>query len=353
MKKTVFGQMPDGTAVDLYTLTNAAGMRVGILTLGGVIATLEVPDRDGRFDNVVIGLDSVTGYLTRSSYFGALVGRYANRIAGGKFVLDGTPYQLACNNGPNALHGGLKGFDKLVWRATPSIQGGVSRLQLDHVSPDGDEGYPGTLSVTVVYTVTQDALRIDYAARTDRPTILNLTNHSYFNLAGEGTGDVMRHEVMIAADQFTPVDATLIPTGEIRAVRGTPFDFTEPKAIGADICRGSDEQILRGRGYDHNFVLRGPSGGEPRLAARVRDPDSGRVLEVLTTEPGVQFYTGNFLDGTVVGRSGATYRQSAAFCLETQKFPDTPNQPAFPSAVLRPDTPFASTTLFRFSTDRA
>jgi aldose 1-epimerase len=335
--------------VDAYVMTNSSGMRVRILDLGAIIACLEVPDRNGLLANVVLGLDTVSGYLHQSPHFGAVAGRYANRIARGRLILDGIEHRLEVNAGPNTLHGGPRGFDKAIWRAF--AEDGEA-LVLRHLSPDGDQGFPGTLSVEVRYSLgVANELRIDYLATTDRPTVVNLTNHSYFNLAGEGSGDALDHIVTIEADSFTPTDATQIPIGEIRAVRGTPFDFTRPTPIGERI-RTADDQLLIARGYDHNWVLRAPAGEALRPAARAYDPASGRILEVLTDAPGLQFYTANGLDGRLVGPSGRTYRQGDAFCMETQQFPDAPNQPNFPSAVLRPGERFGSTTIFRFSSDR-
>lgn len=347
MRKRHYGVTEAGRSVDIYTLANGAGMRVGILTFGGIIASIEVPDREGRLANVVLGLNSLDGYARRSPHFGAVIGRFANRIARGRFAIDGMEYRLEANNGPNALHGGRKGFDKRVWDAAG---GEGEALRLSYLSPDGEEGYPGTLAVAVTYRLGEaNELRIDYQATTDKPTIINLTNHSYFNLAGEGAGDILDHSVAIDADGFTPTNVTQIPTGEIRPVRGTPFDFTTPRAIGERI-RLDDEQLLPARGYDHNWVLRrtGRDGVAP--AARAFDPKTGRILEVLTDRPGVQFYTGNSLTGALAGPSGRTYRQSDGLCFETQAFPDAPNQPAFPPAVLRPGEHFRSTTVFRFST---
>jgi aldose 1-epimerase len=350
MHREHYGVTEDGQPVDVYTLANTAGMRVRILTLGCIIASLDVPDREGKPANVVLGLDSLGGYLHRSPHFGAIAGRYANRIARGRFVIDGIEYRLETNAGPNALHGGRHGFDKVVWQADSA---GGDMLVLRYLSPDGEAGYPGNLAVEVTYRLgdTND-LRIDYAATTDKPTVVNLTNHSYFNLAGEGSGDVLGHVVSIEADHFTPTDATQIPTGEIRAVSETPFDFTRPRPIGARI-RAADEQLQIGLGYDHNWVLRAPVGDVLRRAARASEPKSGRVLEVLTDMHGLQFYTGNNLTGALVGPAGRAYRQSDGFCFETQQFPDAPNQPGFPSAVLRPGERFRSTTIFRFSTDAA
>jgi len=348
MKKSVFGKTKDGEAVDLYVLSNANGMEVAITNHGGTVVSIKAPDRNGKFADVVLGFDNFDGYLNNTPFFGALVGRYGNRIANGLFTLDGHEYHLAQNDGRNTLHGGLKGFDKRVWSAKDVSKTGVPAIELTYVSKDGEEGYPGDLTATVTYTLTaRNELRIDYGATTDKPTVLNLTNHSYFNLAGEGNGDILSHIMTIHADRFTPVDAGLIPTGELQSVAGTPFDFRKPTPIGARIDQ-SYEQLSLGHGYDHNFVLNGKSG-ELNVAAHVSEPKSGRVLEVLTTQPGVQFYTGNFLDGTVHGKGGKAYGRRSGFCLETQHFPDSPNQPKFPTAVLRPGEHFQSTTVFRFS----
>ena len=335
--------MPDGTPVEIYTLANSQGMRAEVITYGGAVVRLTAPDRTGKFADVVLGMDSLDGYRSQPNYFGALIGRYGNRIGHATFTLEGKQYHLPRNDGDNTLHGGTRGFDKHVWKARE--KGGS--LELTYVSADGEEGFPGQLTATVVYTLTGDnELRIDYSAVTDKPTVVNLTNHSYFNLAGSGT--VLRHEVTILAGQFTPVDAGLIPTGELRPVKGTPFDFTHPTAIGARID-DKDQQIQLGHGYDHNFVLNGGGGSLPHKAAEVYDPESGRVMEVLTTEPGLQFYTGNFLDGKVKGKGGVAYQFRAAFCMETQHFPDSPNQPKFPSTELKPGRTYHSTTIYKFS----
>lgn len=347
-----YGRLPDGRTVTRFTLSNRNGTSAEILDYGGILVALRAADRDGRHDNVVLGCPDLEGYCADRSYFGALVGRYANRIAHARFQLDGTSYELACNDPPNALHGGRQGFNRALWRAEIGENGGAPVLVLRHVSPDGDEGYPGTLTVEVRYALgADDALRIDYIATTDRPTVVNLTSHPYFNLAGEGSGDVYGHELMIAADAFTPVDAGLIPTGEIRPVAGTPFDFRAAAPIGRNI-RAADQQILRSGGFDHNFVLRSADAGALRLAAVVREPRSGRVLEVSTTEPGVQLYSGNSLDSTRPGAAGRPYRQGDGFCLETQHFPDSPNHDSFPTTVLRPGQTLRSTTVYRFETDR-
>jgi aldose 1-epimerase len=340
--KKPFGQTEDGIAVDLYTLQNGK-IETTITTYGGRVVTLNVPDRAGKVADIVLGFDTLDGYLRTNPYFGAIVGRYANRIAHGQFMLDGHTYTVPKNDGDNCLHGGLKAFDKRVWEG--KIQG--ESLVLHYLSKDGEEGFPGNLSVTVTYTLTGNELRIDYEAATDKDTVLNLSNHSYFNLKGQGEGTILDHELTLVADRMTPVDQTLIPTGELRKVDGTPLDFRTPQVIGARIGAG-DEQLKFGRGYDHNWVLNS-SDGALRLAAKVHEPASGRVMEVLTTQPGVQFYTGNFLDGTITGKGGKVYQQRYAFCLETQHFPDSPNHPSFPSAELKPGRKFHSTTVFRFS----
>jgi aldose 1-epimerase len=342
-----FGRTPSGETVDIYTLTNSKGMEAAISTYGGVVVSLKVPDRTGALGDVVLGFDRFEGYLKPPPYFGAIVGRYGNRIAHGTFTLDGVQYTLARNNGENSLHGGIRGFDKRLWTVT---QSSGQRLALTYLSKDGEEGYPGNLSTTVTYVLTENnELRIDYSATTDKDTVLNLTNHSYFNLAGQGEGDVLGHQVTIFADRFTPVDKTMIPTGELRYVAGTPFDFRRPHTIGERINSG-DEQLALGRGYDHNFVInRAGSGLEP--AARVSEPKTGRVLDVSTTEPGVQFYSANFLDGTLTGKGGKVYGPHSAFCLETQHFPDSPNKPEFPSVELKPGGRYRTATVYRFSTD--
>ncbi|MEK0085629.1 aldose epimerase family protein [Benzoatithermus flavus] len=350
LEKDTFGRLADGGVVERYRMTNARGTEVELLTLGGIITAIRVPDRAGRLGNVALGFARLEDYVARSPYFGALIGRYANRIAGARFTLDGQVYRLAANRGRNTLHGGATGFDKRLWQAEEVAAPDGPAVALVYRSPDGEEGYPGNLDVRVICTLTDgDELRIDYRAETDRPTIVNLTNHTYFNLEGEGSGDVLGHELMLAASAYLPTDAEQIPTGEVASVTGTPFDFRAPKPIGAEI-RAGHEQLARGRGYDHCFVLDKAASGELSLAARVRAPGSGRVLEVLTTQPGIQFYTGNYLDGTLIGAGGRIYRQSDGFCLETQHFPDSPNQPQFPSTVLRPGEVFASTTVYRFST---
>jgi aldose 1-epimerase len=342
-KKISWGMTPEGQPVELYTLTNAKGSEARIMTYGGVVVSLKVPDRSGALGDVVAGFDNLEGYLTPPPYFGALIGRYGNRIGGGQFSLDGMVYHLAKNDGANHLHGGVRGFDKRLWSAK---QLSPQSLELSYLSKDGEEGYPGNLSANVTYTLTDaQELRIDYLATTDKETVVNLTNHSYFNLAGEG--DILAHQVMIHADRFTPVDKGLIPTGELKSVAGTPFDFQMAKAIGERIEQ-KDEQLMFGHGYDHNWVLN-RTGSGLETAAKVTDPKSGRVMEVLTTEPGLQFYTGNFLDGTLKGK-GRVYTRRSAFCMETQHFPDSPNKPAFPSTVLKPGETYRTTTVYRFST---
>jgi len=343
-----FGKTPDGKAVYVYTLKNAKGMEVEALTFGGIIRSLRVPDRFGRVDDVVLGFDSLDGYLKNPAYFGGIIGRYANRIARGKFVLDGKTYELAVNNAPNHLHGGIKGFDKVVWGAESFKKDKSVGVVLTYSSPDGEEGYPGTVDLRVTYTLdAHNTFTVDYEAKTDAPTPLNLTQHSYFNLAGEGSGDVLGHVVLLTAGHLTPIDSMLIPTGQIRSVAGTPFDFRTPHAIGERI-EANNEQLRFGNGYDHNFQLDRDGPGIV-LAAHVEEPTSGRILEVFTTEPGVQFYTGNFLDGTLIGKSGEPYGKRSGFCLETQHFPDSPNHPEFPTTILRPGETFRSQTVFAFA----
>ncbi len=344
--KRGFGKV-DGQNVDLYTLTNARGVEAKITNYGGIVVSFRVPDRAAKFDDVVLGYDKLDDYLKGTSYFGALIGRYGNRIGKGRFTLNGVEYKLAVNNDQNHLHGGLKGFDKVVWNAKPLPTKNGAALELTYLSRDGEEGYPGNLSVKVIYALTNNnELKIDYSATTDKDTVVNLTHHSYFNLAGQGNGDILNHQLTIAGDRFTPVDAGLIPTGELRGVKGTPFDFTKAAAIGARINE-DDEQLKRGKGYDHNWVLNGRMG-ELRQAARVVENSTGRVMEVWTTEPGMQFYTGNFLDGKS-GKAGKVYQQRYGFCLETQHFPDSPNQPNFPSTVLKKGGRYRTTTIYKFS----
>jgi aldose 1-epimerase len=344
--KQEFGKTQDGIAVQLYTLSNGKGVRITLTNYGGIITSIVVPDREGRAGDIVLGFDTLEGYLKGHPYFGAIIGRYGNRIGKARFSIDGVEYRLAANDGDNHLHGGVKGFDKVVWHAREYADPAGQHVALHYRSPDGEEGYPGNLDVNVVYTLNEDnQLRIEYTATTDKPTVVNLTNHSYFNLAGEG--DILGHILRLNADQFTPVDSGLIPTGELRSVNGTPLDFTTPTAIGARINQ-DDEQLRFGRGYDHNFVVRGPAG-TLREAAEVYEPKTGRVLRVLTTEPGIQFYSGNFLDGTLRGKGGRLYAHRSGFCLETQHFPDSPNKPQFPSTVLRPGQSYRSTTVYEFS----
>jgi aldose 1-epimerase len=347
VKKQAFGKMPDGTEVELYTLTNANGMQAGIITYGGTVVSLTAPDRNGKYADVVLGMDDVAGYMKATAFFGAIIGRYGNRIGHAQFSLDGRVYKLPANDGPNTLHGGPAGFDKRVWSAVPGTSADGQTLELTYISQDGEAGFPGTLTSKVVYTLTaKNELKIDYTATTDKPTVVNLTNHSYFNLAGAGEGDILTHEVMIDAASFTPVDSTLIPTGELRPVAGTPFDFTKPTAVGARI-EANDEQIKFGKGYDHNWVLNKGAGGLTK-AAEVHETRSGRVMEVWTTEPGLQFYTGNFLDGTLQGK-GKTYVRRGALCMETQHYPDSPNKASFPSTELKPGATYRTTTVYAFS----
>ena len=348
LARAPFGTLPDGTPVELFTLTNVKGVEVRAMTYGGIIVSLKVPDRQGRLDDVVLGYDNVDGYVRNNSpYFGAIIGRYGNRIGKARFVLDGQTYTLAANNGPNHLHGGLKGFDKVAWQGEPvKVDDGVA-VAFTRTSPDGEEGYPGALTVRVTYTLTNaNELKVDYHATTDRPTVVNLTQHSYFNLAGQGARDILEHQMQIDADRYTPVDATLIPTGELAPVEGTPFDFRQPVAIGARIA-DAHPQIKSGLGYDHNFVLTRSSAGLSH-AARVVEPSTGRTLDVATTEPGIQFYSGNFLDGSITGKAGRGYQKRYGFCLETQHYPDSPNKPAFPTTTLRPGEEYRSQTVFTF-----
>jgi aldose 1-epimerase len=345
IKKESFGKTKEGTEVQLYTLSNEKGMQVKITNYGGTITSLLTPDKQGKPGDVVLGFDSMEGYqsdayLKSGPYFGALIGRYGNRIAKGKFTLDGKEYTLATNNGPNHLHGGKVGFDKVVWTAE---EAGDNALKLTYVSKDGEEGYPGTLTTTVTYTLTNDnELRIDYEATTDKATPVNLTNHSYFNLAAGQAEDALQHVLTINADRYTVVDQALIPTGELRPVAGTVMDFTKPTAIGARIAQ------VEGGGYDHNYVLQN-ADGSMKLAATVYEPASGRVMEVHTTEPGIQFYSGNFLDGSITGKGNTVYKKHYGFCLETQHFPDSPNQPKFPSTILKPGETYKTSTIYKFA----
>jgi aldose 1-epimerase len=348
--KEPFGSV-GGDAVDRYTLTNCNRMEVKVLTYGGIFQSIVVPGKGNKLANVTLGFDNLQDYVDKSPYFGCITGRYANRIANGQFSLDGTTYQLPINNPPNSLHGGFVGFDKHVWAATPFQTSTTVGLVLEFTSPDGDQGYPGTLTTEVTYTLTEkNEIVMDYHATTDAPTIVNLTNHAYWNLQGEGTSDIYDHVLELSAPRYTPVDSTLIPTGAIDPVAGTPLDFTKPTAIG-DRIRDGHPQLVIGRGYDHNWVLdrASPNDTSLILAARVREPDSGRVLSIYTTEPGIQFYSGNFLDGTLVGTSGRMYRQGDGFALETQHYPDSPNHANFPSTVLRPGQVYETQTIYEFS----
>jgi len=346
-----FGAITSGEKTDLYVLRNSRGMLVSITNYGATVVSIKIPDRAGKFQDVVLGYETAKEYEDGTAHFGGTVGRYANRIAHGSFTLAGKTYTLPKNNGENTLHGGLHSFDHKIWAAKEVASKDGAAVEFTYVSPDGEEGFPGTMTVTVVFTLlnAKNELRIEYSASTDKPTVVNLTNHSYFNLAGQGNGDILSQTLQLNAGKFTPVDAGLIPTGELRDVKNTPFDFTRPVAIGERI-NAADEQLKLGRGYDHNWVIDRRAGTSAiELAAIARDPKSGRVLEVLTTEPGIQFYTGNFLDGTDHGKGGKVYQQRFAFCLETQHFPDSPNHAGFPSTTLFPSRPFHSTTIYRFS----
>lgn len=348
-----FGKLADGTETILFTLRNAQGVTAKISNYGGIVTHLLVPDQQGTLEDVVLGYDSLAGYLKETPYFGAIVGRYGNRIAKGQFVLNGQTYKLAKNNGQNHLHGGLMGFDKVVWKAeTSQTNDGSPVLTLTYTSKDMEEGYPGNLSTKVTYTLGQDnSLRIDYEATTDKATVVNLTNHSYFNLTGNTKRNVLDHEVTLNASKMVPVDASLIPTGQLLPVQNTPFDFTKSRKIGDAIDQTSDEQIKFGGGYDHCWVLNKPTTNDSlTYVAKVIEPASGRVMEVMTTEPGVQFYTGNFLDGSIVGKKGVAYQKRFGFCLETEHYPDSPNQPQFPSVVLQPGQTYTTTTIYKFST---
>ena len=347
--KTSFGKTSSGENIDLYTLRNVHGVEAKITNYGGIVISLKVPDRNGKFDDVVLGFNDFNSYLKNDPYFGALIGRYGNRIAKGRFTLNGVEYKLAVNNGENHLHGGIKGFDKVVWIGRETETKAGPAVVLTYLSKDREEGYPGNLQVRVVYTLTnKDELKIDYSATTDKDTVINLTHHSYFNLAGEGNGDILEHMVRIEADRFLPTDAGSIPTGELRPVAGTPFDFLKQgqTAIGARINQ-DDEQLKFGNGYDHTWVINGPAG-KLRLAARAWEPTSWRLMQVWTTEPGMQFYTGNFLDGTLTGKSGNRYQRRSGFCFETQHFPDSPNHPSFPTTTLRKGATYKSTTIYQF-----
>jgi len=344
--KRAFGKLEDGTPIDIYTLRNRNGLQVDITPYGGTVVAIKTPDRRGRITDIVLGYADAKGYVSDISYFGALIGRYANRIARGRFTLNNVEYRLPQNNGVNHLHGGVRGFHKVVWQPREMTRAHGVALQLTYLSKDNEEGYPGNLAVTATYILSDaNELRIEYSASTDKETVVNLTHHSYFNLAGAGMGDVLQHKVRINADRFTPVDDTLIPTGELKAVKGTPFDFRRATAIGSRINQ-ADDQLVFGKGYDHNFVLN-KQGQELSLAATVYEPASGRALEMWTTEPGVQLYTGNFLD-KVRGKAGKDYNRNGAFCLEAQHFPDSPNRPAFPSTVLKPGERYTQTTVYKF-----
>jgi aldose 1-epimerase len=347
-----FGTMPDGKAVELITLKHRNGTEVRIITLGGIILSLRTPDRAGAFDDIVLGFDQAAPYLDKSPYFGCIIGRYCNRIAKGMFTLDGTTYTLATNNGPNHLHGGVKGWDKVLW--TPAAfqdKRGVG-VTLRYTSPDGEEGYPGTVQAEVTYTLNdQGQLVVDYRATTDKPTIINMTQHSYFNLGGAQAKDILGHQLTINADRFTPIDATSIPTGEHAAVAGTPFDFTTTTAIGARIDQ-DHPQLKNGLGYDHNYVVRQSAAGALTEAARIVEPVTGRTLTIASTEPGIQFYSGNFLDGTITGKGGRVYTHRSGFCLEPQHYPDSPNRPDWPSTVLRPGQEYTSQTVFTFGVSK-
>jgi len=345
VQKELFSNTADGREVELYTLVNVNDVKIRIITYGAIVVSLEVPDRYGKLADITLGYDTFPEYLKESPYFGAIVGRYGNRIGNGKFILNGVEYQLAKNNGENHLHGGIIGFDKVIWDAKPFEQDFVAGIKLSYFSKDGEEGYPGNLSSNVTYTLTDnDELVIDYQAKTDKATPINLTHHSYFNLAGQGERDILGHELMLNAENYTPVDEGLIPTGEIRSVKNSSMDFTIPKTIGKEINQ------VEG-GYDHNYVITNGKGTLV-LAARVYEPSSGRIMEVYTTEPGIQFYSGNFLDGSITGKTGKVYHKHYGFCLETQHFPDSPNQPQFPSVTLNPGEVYTHKTVFKFLTDK-
>jgi aldose 1-epimerase len=351
-KREPFGALADGRQIESVILSNKAGIRVRIMTLGAAIQSLSVPDRSGQAGDIVLGFDSPQGYLQNPSYFGATVGRFANRIAKGHFTLDGKDYTLATNDHGNHLHGGLKGFDKVVWSIESVKSASPATAVFSYTSPDGEEGYPGTLHVTASYSLNDAAtLRVEFKATTDKSTIVNISNHSYFNLSAETGAPVLSHLLLVNASKYTPVDAGLIPTGELRAVEGTPFDFRKATAIGTRVRDGRDQQIRYGRGYDHNFALDG-TVGELRLAARVADPSSGRIMEIFSKGPGLQFYSGNFLDATIAGKGGRLYREGDALVLEPQLFPDAPNQKSFPSARLDPGSTYVNTMEYRFSTDK-
>ena len=348
--KQFYGVTPDGDSVDAYIMKNEAGMEIEVITYGGIITSLTAPDKNGVYEDIALGFESLNDYTESNPFFGALVGRYGNRIANAKFSIDGTEYNLAKNNGPNHLHGGPKGFDKVIWKAEPQTGEGFASLTLTYLSVDGEEGYPGNLENTVVYTLNNDnELKVEYSATTDKPTIVNLTQHSYFNLSADFSQTILDHEIELVADRYLPVDETLIPTGELAPVEGTPFDFRTAKPIGQDI-EADDEQIVIGKGFDHCWVLNNQDAGNRKVAS-VYHPGSGRVMEVYSTEPGIQFYTGNFLDGTRPAKGGGTYAFRSGFCLETQHYPDSPNQPAFPTTVLKPGETYHQTTVHKFSVE--
>jgi aldose 1-epimerase len=348
--KADFGKTPDGTPVEIYTLHNARGAEARILTYGGIVQSLYMPDKNGKLDDIVLGFDSLDGYLTNSPYFGALIGRYGNRIGGGEFTLEGKTYHLAKNNNGNTLHGGLKGFDKVVWTAQPMETSHGPALVLTYLSRDGEEGFPGNLMVTAIYTLTDNnELKLEYTATTDKPTIVNLTHHSYFNLDGQGSGSILDESVYINANEITPTDSGLIPTGKFLNVTGTPFDFRKPTVIGTRI-NDPDPALQYGPGYDHNWVINKPLG-QFGLMARVTDPKSGRVMEVWSDQPGLQFYAGNFLDGTIVGKDGKVYQRRSALCMEPQHYPDSPNKPNFPSVELKPGQTYHNTIVYKFSVE--
>ena len=348
IKKRTFGTLADGSEVALYTLINDNSLKAAITNYGGIVVSLHTPDRDGNLGDVVLGFDTLDEYVTHNPFFGCLVGRFGNRIAGGRFTLQGVEYVLAQNDGQNHLHGGVKGFDKKLWAAKAIERPDGPALKLTYTSPDGEEGYPGTLSVVVVYTLTEDnALKIEYTATTDQTTVVNLTNHSYFNLSAGAADTILDHEMLLYADRCTPVDGTLIPTGELRPVAGTPLDFRTATRIGARIDE-DDEQLKYGGGYDHNWIVNGPPG-ELRPAARVTEPTSGRVMEVLTTEPAIQFYAGNMMPPSMPGKGGRTYLRRGGLCLETQHYPDSPNKPDFPTTTLKPGETYQTTTVYKFS----
>lgn len=351
IKTEDFGTTKDGEKVEKYTLSNGSGLEMAVISYGGIITSFKAPDKNGNYEDIVLGLDSVSQYENGSPYFGAIIGRYGNRIAKGKFTLDGKEYQLETNDGPNHLHGGNKGFDKVVWNVEPgNATENSASLKLTYTSKDGEGGYPGNLDVTVTYTLNKDnSLDIAYEATTDKKTIVNLTNHSYFNLSGDFSEKILDHVVEINADQYLPIDETLIPTGELRSVEGTPFDFTEPTRIGKGLeLENSNQQLKRGPGYDHCWVLNNQDSGV-RFAASAYHPESGRFMEVYTNEPGLQFYTGNFLDGSLPAKGGGTYEKRTGFCMETEHYPDSPNQEGFPSVVLKPGEKYTTQTSYKFS----